>query len=209
MSWRVAPALQKFRSQLDDTFPGRARPDGTIGDAAHSSRTSDHNPDGDGVVCAVDVKRLSASVDSDRLARALVRSRDPRIKYVISRGRMWSSYPARGYAAWAERPYDGPNAHADHMHLSVTQAGKRSVGSWSAVAALAKPQHSEEDIVASIDDLRTVVRDEINRLSGGPRRRDADGNVIDGDPQTISVADVYTLVEQLAARPCRCSCKAA
>ena len=62
--------------------------------------------------------------------------------------------------------------------------------------------------MASLDEVRDVVRDEINRLSGGPRTRDAAGNVIDGDPQTISVADVYTLVEKLAARPCSCACKA-
>jgi hypothetical protein len=71
------------------------------------------------------------------------------------------------------------------------------------VGALLTPQQ-EDDIVASIEELRAVVRDEINRLSGGPRRRDGEGRVVDGDPQTISVADVYTLVEQLAARPCTC-----
>jgi hypothetical protein len=37
-------------------------------------------------------------------------------------------------------------------------------------------------------------------LSGGPRKRDVDGNVIDGDPGFISVADAYTLVEESEER---------
>jgi hypothetical protein len=57
----------------------------------------------------------------------------------------------------------------------------------------------EDDVMASLEEVRAVVRAEINRLSGGPRRRDAEGKVIDTDPQTISVADVYTLVESLRA----------
>lgn len=36
-------------------------------------------------------------------------------------------------------------------------------------------------------------------LSGGPRTRDAEGKVIDNDPQTLSVADVYTIVEEALA----------
>jgi hypothetical protein len=144
MRWKVAPAIRQLQQQLDAAFPERLKPDGTIGDAAHSARTSDHNPDQDRIVCAVDVKRLSDEIDSDSLARALVASRDPRIKYVISRGRMWSSYPTRNHPAWAERSYSGPNPHNDHGHLSVTQDGKNSSSQWQCVAALAAPPSQPE-----------------------------------------------------------------
>lgn len=200
MSWGVAPAITQLQTQLTEAFPDRAKPDGTIGDAAHSSRDSDHNPDGDDLVCALDAKRLSQAIDSDRLARALVASRDPRIKYVISRGCMWSSYPTRTHPAWAERPYNGSNAHAEHAHLSVTQAGKNSRARWAAVDALAQPKpHPHPGRFTIMDaDTREYLERKFAALSGGPRVRDASGKVIDKD-QTLSVADVYTLVEERVA----------
>src|SRR5215472_9581086 len=58
--WRVAKSLARLRTQINDAFPQRSKSsDGTIGDAAHASRSSDHNPwivdDGIGVVSAFDV----------------------------------------------------------------------------------------------------------------------------------------------------------
>lgn len=106
---------------------------------------------------------------------------------------------------------DGLDLHTERGRVAVlmANAAPKPTPAPQPPAPVNPQPLSEEDIVASIDEVRAVVRDEINRLSGGPRRRDADGNLIDGDPQTISVADVYSLVEALAARPCRCSCKAA
>lgn len=202
MTWRVAPALVRLRSQLDDAFPKRERPDGTIGDARHSSSTSDHNPDRDGLVCAVDVKRLSATISNMEIARALVASRDPRIKYVIADGRMWSSYPTSNYPAWAERPYSGPNAHAEHVHLSVTQAGKRSTVSWSAVAALAHPTvtaHAVDPQPLGTKDVMTPEQEaKLDRvlafLDALTAKRLPDKT--DVDPGRLSLADLYTQDEK-------------
>ncbi|MQB02542.1 MAG: hypothetical protein GEU78_20460, partial [Actinobacteria bacterium] len=60
MAWRVARSLLTLRDQVDAAAPNRSkRSDGTIGDAAHASRSSDHNPwvkDGaTGVVTAIDL----------------------------------------------------------------------------------------------------------------------------------------------------------
>lgn len=70
---------------------------------------------------------------------------------------------------------------------------------WSRLFALISQQldPNKEDVVASLEEVRAVVREEINRLSGGPRRRDSEGRVVDNDPQTVSVADVFTLLETL------------
>lgn len=122
MSWRLASALVQLREECDDRWPSRdKRSDGTIGDAAHSSRTSDHNPNGAGVVQAVDVDEHTDRTETDEsvglwLAEALRASKDRRIKYVIYEGRMFSSYPARGVPPWTWRPGKG---HTQHVHVSV------------------------------------------------------------------------------------------
>lgn len=193
--WVVAPAITTLRGQLDRDFPGRSKPDGTIGDTAHSARTSDHNPDQDDTVCAIDAKRLSPRISNLEIARALVASRDRRIKYVIADGRMWSSYPARGFPAWAERPYDGANAHAEHVHLSVTQAGKNDTSPWAAVAALVRadrptPKPQEDDMSpaqeAKLDEVLDLLRALVR-----PRRSDK----VDHDPKAVDLGDVLTKIE--------------
>mgnify|MGYP001562524195 CR=1 FL=1 len=55
MSWRVAKSLDVLLAQINALSPNRDKSsDGSIGDANHSARTSDHNPDDAGVVKARD-----------------------------------------------------------------------------------------------------------------------------------------------------------
>ncbi len=127
MTWRLAPALVRLRQEINAAYPARVTSsDGSIGDEAHSSRTSDHNPDAAGWVRAIDVTEWdpgTPTVDADDVAEALAEhlraSRDPRVKYVIWRGRMFSSYPTTSRRAWEWRPYTGPNGHFRHVHVSV------------------------------------------------------------------------------------------
>lgn len=116
-TWRVAHALATLRKQVNAMAPGRSRSaDGTIGDAAHASRKSDHNPNADGVVTALDITHDPArGCDCRALVDALVKSRDPRIKYVIFQGQILSSRQQ----PWVWRPYTGANAHRKHLHVSV------------------------------------------------------------------------------------------
>src|SRR5688500_3284745 len=58
--WRVAKSLLTLRDEVNQAAPQRSKAsDGTIGDAAHCRRQSDHNPwvrDGNiGVVTAMDI----------------------------------------------------------------------------------------------------------------------------------------------------------
>ena len=121
MSWRVAKALLQLRKQVNEQFPTRSKvADGTIGDEAHASRSSDHNPwvqdAGIGIVTGMDLTHDPANgLDSEQLAERLRAARDPRLKYVIS-NRKIASFDREDFN-W--RPYAGKNAHNHHVHISV------------------------------------------------------------------------------------------
>lgn len=114
---RIAKSLDVLRSQINAAYPNRSKlSDGWIGDPAHASRASDHNPNGSDVVTALDITHDPAhGVDTWAMAETLRLRRDPRIKYVISNGRIFSSTASQ----WQWRPYTGANKHAHHVHVSV------------------------------------------------------------------------------------------
>jgi len=90
--------------------------DGTIGDERHQTTKSEHNPDANGVVRAMDITHDPAhGVDARKLAEALVASRDTRILYLISNAQIVSSV----VQPWIWRRYNGINPHRHHMHISV------------------------------------------------------------------------------------------
>ncbi|KAB1984176.1 hypothetical protein F8144_28380 [Streptomyces triticiradicis] len=116
MSWRVANSLETLLRQINARFPGRSvLSDGSIGDAAHQTRDSDHNPwYGPGIVTARDFTHdPKHGLDIQQMADQLLDSRDPRIKYVIANRRIAT------HTDWQWGPYDGPNPHEKHFHLSV------------------------------------------------------------------------------------------
>ena len=121
MAWRVAKSLIRLREQINELAPNRSKAsDGTIGDAAHASRSSDHNPwvkDGNiGVVTAMDITNdVAHGCDAQALVNALVESRDPRIKYIIWNRKIINSR----VQPWVWRNYKGVNPHNKHFHVSV------------------------------------------------------------------------------------------
>lgn len=122
MAWRVGKSLLKLRDQINRQHPGRKKhADGTIGDAAHASRKSDHNPwvkDGStGIVTAMDITHdPRTGPDTWALAEFMRQQKDPRIKYLISNRRIFSS------PAYTWRKYTGSNPHSGHVHISVHSA---------------------------------------------------------------------------------------
>ena len=126
--WTLAKALQTLRSQVDAAHPRRSKKsDGTIGDAKHSARKSDHNRNARGYVNAIDLTHDPAGgFDSYKFAEHLRNKRDPRISYVISNRRIFSSITA----PWEWRKYNGANPHSQHVHVSVRQSGETNAGLW-------------------------------------------------------------------------------
>jgi hypothetical protein len=115
---RPAKSLTKLQQQLDQMYPNRKKPDGLLGDAAHAARKSDHNPNSLGDITAIDISEGGGLPDR-HLADRLLASKDPRIKYIISEGRMGRSYNSGGTMPWTWAPYTGANAHSTHVHVSV------------------------------------------------------------------------------------------
>jgi len=142
MTWRLAKSLETLRAQINAASPNRSKiSDGTIGDAAHASRSSDHNPhvrDGKiGVVTALDITHDPRNgVDGEAIAEALKASGDARIKYIIWRKRIWNpSISPR----W--RAYTGSNPHDKHVHISVQPQKARydDTTPWLLKASTPKP----------------------------------------------------------------------
>jgi len=124
LSWYVSPSLERLKAALDKRWPKRDRTsDGSIGDASHQSRVSDHNPDADGSVNARDVDKDGIHVPTVIAAAIL----HPSTTYVIYRRRIWSR--TNGF-----RPvyYGGSNPHTGHLHVSIahTKAAENSTAPW-------------------------------------------------------------------------------
>lgn len=113
MSWTVAMSLQVLRTQVNQAYPKRSKAsDGTIGDAAHSKTRSDHNPNGRGVVCALDLTHDPANgFDAHALAELQRTNPHPQLKYIVSKGRI-----ASRKHGWRWRDSSG---HFSHVHFSV------------------------------------------------------------------------------------------
>lgn len=155
MTWRLAKSLEILRKQINEAAPTRSKAsDGTVGDEAHASRSSDHNPwvkDGAvGVVTALDITHDPRSgVDCAAIAEALRESYDRRLKYIIWNRQIWNPLKS---ANW--RTYSGVNPHDRHVHVSVVSAKAQydDVRPWSWGAA--KPNSAAD----AIEDLPLIYQ---------------------------------------------------
>lgn len=111
--WHLAQSLEVGQQEVDARWPNRDRSsDGTIGDEAHQTRVSDHNPNSRGSVNAWDI-----DVDGvDILAILRAFERHPSAHYWIYGGRI-----ADADNDWRPTQYGGSNPHRSHAHLSIRQ----------------------------------------------------------------------------------------
>ena len=161
MAWRLAKSLDTLRSQINAYAPNRSKKsDGTIGDTAHSNRTSDHNPNKAGVVQAFDATNdPKGGFDAHAFAEFMRQQRDSRIKYVISNGRIFSS----STSPWVWRSYSGSNPHTQHAHFSVADSSAKydDARPWAMPGQTAPPppqSHPTLRLGSRGDDVKTVQR---------------------------------------------------
>ncbi len=120
----LAPSLARARTEINSRWPRRDHSsDGWIGDPAHRTRPSDHNPNRRGVVDAIDI-------DVDGINCALLVAiliTHPAVNYVIWNRRIWSR--SRGFKV---ARYTGSDPHTNHIHCSILQtvAAENHTAPW-------------------------------------------------------------------------------
>lgn len=129
----------KLRDQINKRWPKRdKRSDGWIGDRAHQARISDHNPDRNGIVRAIDIDenlgigtlrngrqaRILADELLDYAASGLPGS--DRVKYVVYENRIASGTYRSTWWRW--RP--GNWGHTAHIHVSFTKEADNDSSTW-------------------------------------------------------------------------------
>lgn len=150
-TWTLTLALTTLRATFNIIAPNRDKAsDGSIGDPAHASSSSDHNPDETGNVPIRDADSINEvhAIDVDdsgpwpadargpftvmRAVRQLVSDhragRENRLRYVIYERTIWSAS-----WGWAARDYTGANPHDHHAHFSGSYdtAKERDTRPWN------------------------------------------------------------------------------
>lgn len=135
MSWHLAPSLSKLRDEVNRAWPTRSKAsDGTIGDSAHSARVSDHNPNMRGSVNAIDI--TTQGINTDALINAA--KQHQAVRYIIHNRRIMN----RDIDNFRSRPYNGPNPHTQHVHISIYQTveAENNTTPWKLTGSAATPK---------------------------------------------------------------------
>jgi hypothetical protein len=124
---RLVAAGVKLRDQVNRRWPNRdKRSDGWIGDRLHQARKSDHNPDKNGWVHALDIDHdflgpNKGKAEAEKFANQLIElarnGKDRgRLKYVVYNNRIASGTHKNQYWTWRK----GNWGHTQHIHVSFT-----------------------------------------------------------------------------------------
>lgn len=144
-TWVLIPCLRQLFAEFNEIAPERDKAsDGAVGDTAHQSSTSDHNPDETGSVPIHDVDRTNEvhaiDVDADLRESDLTMERvvqfllgrcrsgsEKRLRYIIFNRRIWSAS-----SDWVRKTYAGASPHTEHAHFSASYESKHeaSMASW-------------------------------------------------------------------------------
>lgn len=125
---KLVRAGETLRNQMNARFPKRDKSsDGWIGDSAHQSRPSDHNPDSRGWVHALDIDEdFGATGDNKKFADQLIayardgRKGSERLKYTVYEDKVASGTYSDTYWVWRGSGY----GHTHHIHVSFTDAAE-------------------------------------------------------------------------------------
>lgn len=132
----LIPCLVQLRYEFNVLNPARDKgADGWIGDTAHQTRVSDHNPDSQGRVLAIDIDVTGPWPDNSTLLMfvqfILDRCRsgvETRLEYIIFQGKIYTRDNQ-----WHTSTYTGTDQHTNHAHFSARHdhVGQNVTTSWN------------------------------------------------------------------------------
>ena len=130
--WRLAKSLDVLRRETNQRWPGRSKvSDGTLGNAEHAARPSDHNRNAVGVVRAIDI--TAAGIDAAWLAEHIRVLGSHGFAPLVAGGYViFNRRTASERSSWQWRTYTGPNPHISHLHVSCSRDAARydSTSPW-------------------------------------------------------------------------------
>lgn len=109
--WRLAKSIDTLKREVQSRFKGTTV--WTIGDQAHQTGYSDHNPNAANVVCAADFKG-DGGMNLYQFVEFLRTDPHPNLRYVIFNRSIYQR--KNGFEA---ESYHGSNPHTTHVHVSV------------------------------------------------------------------------------------------
>lgn len=129
---KLVAAGVTLRDQVNKKWDKRDKAsDGWVGDKNHMARPSDHNPDKNGWVHAIDIDEdflgkgrgeKTAKEFADQLIKYAREGKDGgRLKYVVYENKIASGTHANRYWVWR----DGNWGHTQHIHVSFTDKAQR------------------------------------------------------------------------------------
>ncbi len=144
VAWHVDQGLAELIAEWKRAHPGAVV--GTIAGGGHVATwpETDHAPEPQGTAPGQDAGEVDAGdfmqgpavtdADLNELFEGLVRSRDPRILYVIRNRVIVSSV----VQPWVRRTYKGSDPHTEHLHLSVNDRFDDNESDWHWEALVAR-----------------------------------------------------------------------
>ncbi|MEV6345279.1 hypothetical protein [Actinoplanes sp. NPDC051851] len=143
--WILVPCLVTLRTEFNRLAPDRDHAsDGSIGDAAHASSSSDHNPDETGATPYedADAKNEVHAIDVDSDLRRSGWTMKRAVDVIVGRHRagkddrlqnvIYNRKIASRSWGWTWRDYDGSSPHTEHAHFSAryTTAQESDTSPW-------------------------------------------------------------------------------
>jgi len=159
----LIPCLKTLRSEFNELNPSRDKgSDGWIGDAKHQSETSDHNPDSQGRVLAIDIDSTGPWPAPFGDVVESLRG-DSRLEYII-----WNRRIASRSQGWTWRTYTGTSdPHTGHAHFSARHdhTGQNSTAPWG-LEDFMPLSDSDIDKIAAATEQRIAAHTEQDPATG-------------------------------------------
>lgn len=171
---RQARSLDVLLAEVNAAAPDRSKAsDGGLGDQAHASRASDHNPNAAGVWRARDFTNDPPHLDGATFADAVAArlGKHPALgsgAYVIWNRRIFST--DRLAEGW--RYYSGSNPHNHHVHVSVATAaaGYDSTAPWGVMEDDDMANYADQ--LDRIESAQKATAERMEELAKAETKRD-------------------------------------